>query len=633
MTVDLTISDAEIDAFLAYHNVGAQASQRLELDEPRRELLKGWRDVRACPGSGKTTILAVKLLLLAGKWSAPHQGICVLTHTNVACDEIRDRLVGHPAGHRFETYPHFVGTIQEFVHRFLALPYIRSRAIKVHRIDDAAAIGYMVRRANQVVRTFLEKRNLSIAGLKLNYETGLPQVPGFNAESDTPAYTAMKSLLMDRLKDGIFFYGEMYHYARKCIVEDPDVVPALRLRFPAVFADEMQDTSDYQDDLIRSLFACDEVRLQRVGDPDQAIYGSMGEGKPNTSFNDAEDHHVIGTTHRFCNSVSEKICGISVGRIGEIVSLAPAERVNYPHTVLLFDEGSKPHVLEAFSAVLADEDPQFTWRSVKAVGANDGEGGFIQQYWPAFDKRKTPSSFRPLTLREAVLRNWNDQSPHAQQRYAAILRAVTDLLRLAGVRRANPGPFHSETTLIAMLKAKGSYVRFRQLVRQWIDQPVTDEPEWRLSIAALAEVLEIAVNEDPVQPFLDYALPDGDASPAEPTKINCFVASDGREIVVGTIHSVKGETHDATLVLETQFHEWDIQQSLNHLAGITKEAIKGKRAARAARLLYVGMSRPRHLVCLAMNREHISDAQIAAMEGIGWRIRDVPAPVLVGEAV
>ena len=76
-------------------------------------------DVQACPGSGKTTLVAAKLMLLAQKWPSEHQGICVLSHTNVAKDQIIDRLVRSNIveARRLLEYPHFIGTIQEFVNR------------------------------------------------------------------------------------------------------------------------------------------------------------------------------------------------------------------------------------------------------------------------------------------------------------------------------------------------------------------------------------------------------------------------------------------------------------------------------------------------------------------------------------
>ena len=74
--------------------------------------------VQACPGSGKTTTLLAKLIILANKMPLPEgKGICVLTHTNVAIDEIKAKL-GTKADVLFR-YPNFFGTIQTFLHKYV----------------------------------------------------------------------------------------------------------------------------------------------------------------------------------------------------------------------------------------------------------------------------------------------------------------------------------------------------------------------------------------------------------------------------------------------------------------------------------------------------------------------------------
>src|SRR5437588_702857 len=81
-------------------------------------------DLQAAPGSGKTTLTALKLCLLASGWQRPRQGICVLSHTNTAKNQIIELLERDAAGRQLTLYPHFIGTIQSFVHTFLALPFL-----------------------------------------------------------------------------------------------------------------------------------------------------------------------------------------------------------------------------------------------------------------------------------------------------------------------------------------------------------------------------------------------------------------------------------------------------------------------------------------------------------------------------
>lgn len=121
MTVEITEDD------IAYaEKLLLPAGQ--SFDDERRAFIRCMesRDVIACPGSGKTTALLAKILILAKKMPfEDDRGICVLTHTNVAIDEITQQA-DHIAADTLFRYPNFFGTIQGFVDQFLAMPGYRS---------------------------------------------------------------------------------------------------------------------------------------------------------------------------------------------------------------------------------------------------------------------------------------------------------------------------------------------------------------------------------------------------------------------------------------------------------------------------------------------------------------------------
>ncbi len=78
-------------------------------------------DVQACPGSGKTTTLLAKLAILSRHMPlADGRGICVLTHTNVAINEIKSKL--GPQADILFSYPSFFGTIQKFADTYVGIP-------------------------------------------------------------------------------------------------------------------------------------------------------------------------------------------------------------------------------------------------------------------------------------------------------------------------------------------------------------------------------------------------------------------------------------------------------------------------------------------------------------------------------
>ena len=166
----------------------------LSFDDVRRNILKSNKsiDVQACPGSGKTTLLGAKLLLLAKKWDSLDTGVCVLSHTNVAKEEIMKVLLQHPAGYKFTSYPHFIGTIQEFVNKFLALPFLRSIGIKAKFIDRDKSVEEIKYHLSRETKYYLDKHkpHFNFDEIKITSCDGKSidlSVPGFKVGSTAPS--------------------------------------------------------------------------------------------------------------------------------------------------------------------------------------------------------------------------------------------------------------------------------------------------------------------------------------------------------------------------------------------------------------------------------------------------------------
>ena len=89
-------------------------------------------------------------------------------------------------------------------------------------------------------------------------------------------------------------------------------------------------------------------------------------------------------------------------------------------------------------------------------------------------------------------------------------------------------------------------------------------------------------------------------------------SKNGKEVAirVGSIHSVKGETHTATLVLETFWHDHNMASIRNWLCGYRKGShAQGIRIQDRLKIHYVAMTRPSHLLCLAVMRNVFENDQ------------------------
>ena len=114
--------------------------QGLSFDDESKEFIKclETKDIQACPGAGKTTSLVAKLDIIASQMPfKDNSGILVLTHTNVAVDEIKAKLGANAK--ILLSYPNHVGTFQSFVNKFLAIPmYVKLVGKRPERIAGAA---------------------------------------------------------------------------------------------------------------------------------------------------------------------------------------------------------------------------------------------------------------------------------------------------------------------------------------------------------------------------------------------------------------------------------------------------------------------------------------------------------------
>lgn len=666
MSSNLEISEADVDAFLESYNANLPVGiKSLEFDAVRRSALMEWNDLQACPGSGKTTLVAAKLIILARKWKSKYSGICVLTHTNVACDEIRSRLETDSDGCKLLSYPHFIGTIQEFVNKFLALPAIRHNSEGVRFIDDETGKLDVLSSGENIISIYSSLfrkfggRNSpypvndaifdeiceslgSLFWLNTDYDLGFfganNNLITFKCDPTKKTYPKLASLKCAMQNKGRFQYRDMYIFAHELVCNSGAIAETLGTRYPVVFIDEMQDTQRFQDDLINSVFECAEVKFQRFGDPDQAIFDNMGGEEANETFNNNTELHLLKHSHRFTNDIAAKAATLSLSHIGVIEAMATPEP-SYQHAVFIFDDDTKSGVLGAYAMLIAESDPQRHWKTVKAVGATEGEGGHISAYWECFDRKKQVNKPRPEKLIDAVKREWWNTNCNSHFQYQLILQSILDLMRIGEQldTREEPHKYFNKNGLKSWLLETEKYEVFRSIITNWIMNAAPQYEQWVRQIAKLKTLIELP-ETDEVNCYLAYGeVPleaDARGEPEASNVANVYTAENGRKIEVGTIHSVKGETHDATLILETKNHRNDLEIMLPYFTGdlpsaqIQNADLRSKPHHNAnppqnkqfLRQLYVAASRPRHLLCLAIHKDNISDPQKEALGRMGWKL-------------
>lgn len=286
--------------------------------DPRQDVLKSMEriDVAACPGSGKTTLLVAKLAILARKWQYRTRGICVLSHTNAARNEIESRLGNTAAGQRLLAYPHFIGTIHAFVNHFLTLPLLRSLGYKSTQFNTEIAgqqlwalSGYggqlpaylytKIGNADRRKAAFCEAHYVG-EDLDLILEAANARVKLLSRKK-SECFRVITKWKLDILHRGYAAYEDTFAYGHRALRKNGNLAGTLRCRFPLLFIDEAQDNSEEQSKILYRIFADADAPVirQRLGDPNQAVFNSVkGKGATTDVFPGGKIEE-LPSSHRF----------------------------------------------------------------------------------------------------------------------------------------------------------------------------------------------------------------------------------------------------------------------------------------------------------------------------------------------
>ena len=651
-----TIDDADIAWVCELLGLPATAFSGADGNDPRQQVLRSMKtlDIEACPGSGKTTLLVAKLAILARKWTESRRGLCVLSHTNAARREIETRLGNTSAGQRLLRYPHFIGTIHGFVNEFLALPWLRSQGYPIEMIDDEVCLQRRWYKLGVAARIALERNHYTEQILRFkDVEFGLGEINWGKGQLgiDTPTYREMRIACDASAKEGYFCHDEMFVWAHDMLAKMSGISECLRMRFPFLFIDEVQDNSERQSKLLYRVFTEGDgpATRQRFGDANQAIYqyAAQSKGAATDPFPINEIRTDLPNSFRFDQSIAHLADPLAVEPQGlQGLRQQDADGTSKTadrHTIFLFDDASIGCVVKCYADYLMgvfskDELRDGSLAAVGAVhrsGADDNVPRSVGHYWAAYDHEINSVESQPKSFVQ-YLTAGHRLKQRSGEAHSLVEKLAEGILRL--VRLANPELKLSRRKrwhryVLELLKeqaeAKKSYL---DLVRTLcVDRaPLTKarwEDNWRDTVVGIVQtIIGTDIDMDGVKDFLAWRKPDdwaeGEIEETQSDNIFRYPAENPVVAIrVGSIHSVKGETHTATLVLDTFYYSHHLRALKAWLTG-TKAGGAGENARIRSRLRlhYVAMSRPSHLLCLAMRQDALTEAEILKVIERGWRV-------------
>lgn len=615
-------------------------------------------DVQAAPGNGKTTLLAAKLALLSRNWLTRRRGVCVISHTNAARAEVEDLIARHPTAARLTSYPHFTGTVTAFINQYLALPYLRGLGWSVRQIDDDAFAAEALRRYPSwgLLDGLAKNKKLKLKRRLEEWIALLDLDPGF-ADTDaepralavrcrkgqwgahTDCGKALESLKASMVRSGLYRYADMTALAWRALHENPVLAKRLRDRFPLVILDEAQDTHGEQLRLLEYIFKQDGTAFQRLGDSNQTLYDD--DGTAPAYWTPGPDCIPLDTSRRFGEKIASFASRLTARQAQTIVGLGtrPASRVMF-----LFDEATIGGVLGAFA-----EEARTLWgadcstRDVWAVASRHNLAGkkgawkpkSLVDYHPAYRSAGGSRSKANLLCRQFQKAAVHHASARPPVEVAEMLAAgVSGLARAHGWKTANDRPISAQNVWAALAHHDLALPRtIRRLLRDHVlaGTAVWEEPAWLTFMEALLPLFSPAPknSEDDIADFCTFVA-EQKADLADPERRSTKqVQFNELTLRLGSIHSVKGKSVDGILVVESEVWKGsgadeqciDLTTVLPRAFSVTDQPFTGV-ALTAATNVFVGVTRPRELLGLALRKSHSVEVAAAA-QAQGWKVIDL----------
>jgi DNA helicase II / ATP-dependent DNA helicase PcrA len=236
--------------------------------------------LKACPGSGKTEVVGIKAAYEISEWKEKFTGIAVLSFTKNAAKEITDRIKRF-GGTNATQHPHFIGTIDSWLHGYILHPfaykatgYAGRDSDKSYRLVDNEE-KYDFLNSYKTILAYQPYQDVWVNDYYFECASPIKlqsQRKGLNLDSiDATIRQALEVNKRKFFKAGFTTYADAEFLCYYLLKNTSTILENVVKRFPIIIIDECQDLSNNQLEILKLLNQKGAI-IHFVGDNNQSIY-------------------------------------------------------------------------------------------------------------------------------------------------------------------------------------------------------------------------------------------------------------------------------------------------------------------------------------------------------------------------
>jgi superfamily I DNA/RNA helicase len=324
----------------------------------------------ACPGSGKTRTLTYKIALELSRLEDPKKWIVAITYTHRAADEISDRIESLGV----DTSQLWIGTIHAFCLEWILKPYsiyhgkLKNGFKIINSYDSEDIISQICSNVRTERVRYGECNHFyTPRGIELNSagrKTSLVRevIESYHRHLEVNSQIDFEQILF---------------FAYEIISSNNSIAKIVANLFSFILIDEYQDTKEIQYSIVASIIKASQSRVKSfiVGDPNQAIYGSLG-GYAITKYELEQLTQVSFTSKDLDKNYRSSSKIIDYYRTYNVTTssvIAEGEYKHYPSTITYDQVTHKDNIVEEVSRHIE--------HSIQNLGISEREICVIAPWW------------------------------------------------------------------------------------------------------------------------------------------------------------------------------------------------------------------------------------------------------------
>ncbi len=458
----------------------------------------------------------------------------------------------------------------------------------------------------------------------------------------TESGNELKKIFETLREEGIFKYFDSFEISSDYINSNINLTTLLQKRFKYVFIDEMQDLEEYQIKIIDDIFFTKDSKtvIQRIGDKNQSIYNSSKRIKEvcdwktreketkNKKYKDLSFQNSLRLNSNVANLV-DKFVFERPTKDYQVVGKFEESNLK-PHLIVINRETTGEQLKNKFEELIktyklqeCDKNVKNGFKIVSWVTEKEEDNNeiYLQKLFSTYSK-KNHSPKEDYKCLKDYLYYYDKEKKTLESIRKSILNSFTRILDLEEIKDENGRRFR-KSTLMQFIKNQNEehYNGFKAKLYSWCFRIVVhqqNEEVFKEIVSFVNSNDFIGLNWQNLENYQSKSI----------SKSNQFmISSDFKlkeepkevskkkgdiQIDLASVHAVKGQTHCATMYIESYFHNYELNKKKikNCIQGedhnIQKET-SNSQAVQALKMMYVGFSRPTHLLCFVVLEENVKD--------------------------